>query len=934
MIARTRSAAGALLPAAVLVLALAVPWSTRAAPRSEPPLPDAREATTSPPLRGGEPGTRAGGAGASASPAAPAPPPGRAYELVARVDPDHGVVAGTMRLTYRHDGDRATDVLAFLLAPNRLTQPPDLPVERLDARFPKGFEPADLSVRDVRSQDGEPLAYGIDGPRLTVFLPGPLAPGEATSLSLSFVTTVPVAEGLFGRLRGTLRMQGGWHPLLAAWGEEGWRLDRLPPPARFDVALTAPAEVTLVSAGEAVPAGAPAAGPPAGAAARFEAEGRYLPLVAGRGYRLVTADEGPVRLEAYHFWRDGRRARRALAAAAAAIRLFHERHPGAGPLPGERPPAPIRLVEGPLSAGLIASADDLVLFDPQFGKIFPWLRPFHDRQLAYRVYEVLWRRRLQARGAGPPQWVLEALAALETQATADRLGRPLPRLERTARTFSFIPIVDEFLYSGRVPNRAVYRDVLEVPEDPADLGRLDAPALPGWRIARKLEALVGADAVTAGAAAYAADPGAVDFPAAVSAASGRDVTPFVREWTVAPRAVDYAIEVGPSRRVAGENGREYETTIRLSARPPEATPPNGLLPDVPAAEAVPVGIGFRRDEGTRRLAEATTGETWTIRSPRPVRVAEVDPEEVTEDRWRADNRIPRRWRFLLTQLSVSLDIRQGEVEFGASGSVSRVYGGPVFGASLFRDQESAGFSASVGYGLGEWPPGGRHSVSLSGSYERLDPGFGGATETDRTITTLGLGYSVDSRFDSRNPLSGATAGARLTWSGGAIGSDADYLLASVRGTAYLRIAPNQVVALRADVGETISGNAPFSKGFLLGGAEGLRAYPKDAFSGRSLSLGAIEYRFPVVRDLDQWVVGLVSARGLYGVVALEAGQTSGDSNPFRLGRYRTGVDVGLRLAVRILGVSPSLAALDVAMPLDREPDPGRVQIYISASQTF
>jgi hypothetical protein len=916
----------------------------------------------------------------AALPPAPLRSPSRRYELAAQIDLDRGTVAGTMRLDYRHDGDRPIGTLVFLLAPNRLVTPPDLPVERLDARFPEGFEAPDLSVRDVRDRDGQPLAYGIDGARLTVFLPKPLAPGETTSLSLAFVTTVPVAEGLIGRLSGTLRVQGGWHPLLAAWNDEaGWRLDRLPPPARFDATLTAPVGVTIVSGGVATPGSLTDRGPrgaeelrgvvlPSGpgqedavkpssvAATRFEAEGRYLPLVAGRGYRLFTADAGPVRLEAYHVWRDGRRARWALAVTAAAVRLFHERHPdpdaarvagteapvepsappGGGPdCPSQSATPPLRLVEAPLAAGLAAIAEDVILLDPQFGKIFPALRPFHGRQLAYRVYEALWRRHLHARGADPPQWVIEALAAMETQATADRLGRRLPRLERTARTFRFIPIVDEFLYSGRVPNRAIYQERLEVVEDPADLGRLGAPALPGWRIARKLDALVGPEAVAAGVAAYASDPGAADFAAAVSAAAGRDLAPFVAEWTGLPRAADYAIEVGPSRRVGEEGGGEYETTIRLRARPPDADPPDGLLREVPAAEAVPIGIGFRGNGGTRRVADSAMEETWTIRSERPVRVVEVDPEGVTEDRWRADNRVPRRWRYLLTRLSASLDITQGELEVRAAGRASRVYGGgPVFGASLFRDQESAGFSASVGYGLGEWPPGGRHSLGLTGSYERLDPGFGRVAATDRTITTVGLGYGFDSRFDSRHPLSGSTAGAGLTWSDTAIGSDVDYVLASVRGTTYLRVAPNQAVALRAEVGETLSGNAPFGKAFLLGGTGGLRAYPKDAFSGRSLSLGAIEYRFPIIRDLDQWVVGLLGARGVSGVVALEAGQTSSDRNPFRPRRYRAGVDVGLRLAVRILGVSPSLVAFDVAMPLDRGPDPGAVQVYVSASQTF
>ncbi len=1198
-------------------------------------------------------GDRQGPARAAASAA------GRVYELVAHVDLDRGTIAGTMRLTYRHDADRPATTLAFLLAPNRLARPPDLPVEWLDARFPKGFARADLSVRDVRglragqpaggpagagdspgarepavsagesagakepvagatgpardaggagrapvqpvtegdrtdardpggprgapggagsegdaeheARGSEPLAYGIDGERLTVFLPVPLEPGETISLSLAFVTTVPVAEGLVGRLRHTLRVQGGWHPLLAAWdpagsgaegrgtgrpGGDGWRFDRLPPPARFDALLTAPPGVTLVSAGERRDTGA-------AGTSRFEAVGRYLPLAAGRGYRPLTTsvcvrgpdpradastpdgeqapgtggsehradatppascrdgscapapaepavgwDAGPegagpgvrrestgpagtsrgsaecdglAALEAYAFRRDRRRAAAALDVAAAAARVFGERHG----LPGRLPP--LRFAEAPLAAGLVASAEGVVLFDPQLGKIFPWLRPFHDRQVAFRTYEALWRHHLWARGADPPEWVVEALAAIETGATFERLGRRLPRLERTARFFGFIPIVDEFLYSERIPNRPLYREALESVEDQADLGRLDAPALPGWRIARKLEALVGAEALAAGAVAYAADPlrrgspvgdsagvppdgpnrppaasafPGVEFALAVSAAAGRDVTAFVREWVKAPRAVDYGVIVGRSRRVeqgAGRGtaaaratgaGREpapdsgtvrgpgspgdavsgeapsghapsgstlpmpvrppgvhgpgsaqdiasvdtprrdapsadgrsdrgngprgrptgpsggsrsnhvasgraageaaaaaggggeapaslYETTIRLRAGPPPEKPPDGLLPEVPAAEAVPVSIRFRGGAETRLVAVGTAGEAWTLRSVQPVKLVEADPEGVTEDRWRADNRVPRRWRYLLTELSASLDIREGELEVSAAGTASLVHGsGPVFGLRIFRDQESSGLSGSVGYGLGEWPPGGRHSIGLTGTYERLNPEFGRTGASQRTINTLAVGYGFDSRFDSRNPLSGLTAGIGLTWSDAVIGSDADYLLAAARATTYVRVAPNQALAFRAEVGETLDGDPPFGKGFLLGGAEGLRAYPKDRFSGKSLSLGSIEYRFPLVRDLDQPVLGLVNARGLSGVIGLEAGQTAADHNPFRLDRYHVGLNVGLRLALQLLGISPSLVAFDIAMPLDGGPDPQAVRLYLSASQTF
>ncbi|HWP34658.1 MAG TPA: BamA/TamA family outer membrane protein, partial [Thermodesulfobacteriota bacterium] len=390
----------------------------------------------------------------------------------------------------------------------------------------------------------------------------------------------------------------------------------------------------------------------------------------------------------------------------------------------------------------------------------------------------------------------------------------------------------------------------------------------------------------------------------------------------------------PAPPATGPAHETHETTIRVRAGLPPEPPPGGLLPAVPAREALPVRVRFRGGGERWLAAESVVDRSWTLRSVRPVASVEADPDRVTEDRWRADNRVPAPWRFLLTQFSASVELRRGEVELEAAGSLSRRYGpGAVLGAAVFRDQESAGTSLSLGYGAPR-ASGGRHGVGLTGTFERLDPGFGPSVGPERQIVTLALGYGLDTRTDSRHPLSGSTAGIGLTWSDDAIGSDADYLLGSARATTYLRVAPGRALALRGEAGETLAGTAPFGKGFLLGGAEGLRAFPKDAFSGRSYSLGSVEYRFPLVRDVDRAVVGLVTAHGLSGVVGVEAGQTSADRNPFRPGRYRVGLNVGLRLSVRLLGVSPVLWAFDAAVPIDRRRELDAVQLYLSASHTF
>lgn len=116
--------------------------------------------------------------------------------------------------------------------------------------------------------DGQPVdaTIGDDTSLATVQLPGPLAPGERTTLELSFVTTIPndpvTSYGMFGYFSDTASYNlAQWMPLLAGWDPaNGWVLDRpntvgdpvFSNAAMFDISLTAPTDVTFVTSGKEV----------------------------------------------------------------------------------------------------------------------------------------------------------------------------------------------------------------------------------------------------------------------------------------------------------------------------------------------------------------------------------------------------------------------------------------------------------------------------------------------------------------------------------------------------------------------------------------------------------------------------------------------------------------------------------------------------------
>jgi hypothetical protein len=178
------------------------------------------------------------------------------YRIEATITPSANdrpaTVAGTVDLRFYNDTAAPRDALYFRLYAN-------------DDRYAEG-----ALTLDAVQAGGQSVA-----PELTVAdtvarvaLPTPVGPGEATNLAFGFTATVPTAAaesyGMFNYVpdAGTIAL-AHWFPLLAGYGPDAaWNL--APPSvngdpifsntALFDVALTAPDGLTLVTTGREVEA--------------------------------------------------------------------------------------------------------------------------------------------------------------------------------------------------------------------------------------------------------------------------------------------------------------------------------------------------------------------------------------------------------------------------------------------------------------------------------------------------------------------------------------------------------------------------------------------------------------------------------------------------------------------------------------------------------
>ncbi|WP_262696193.1 autotransporter assembly complex protein TamA [Kordiimonas aquimaris] len=206
------------------------------------------------------------------------------------------------------------------------------------------------------------------------------------------------------------------------------------------------------------------------------------------------------------------------------------------------------------------------------------------------------------------------------------------------------------------------------------------------------------------------------------------------------------------------------------------------------------------------------------------------------------------------------------------------------------------------------------------------------TEGDRDflIASLPLGIRWDSSDDLLNPTQGLRASLITSPASNLTSNNFSFLKSEFRSSAYFSFheSKNIVLALRARVGSIVGVSSealPATHRFFAGGGGSIRGFsfqrvgPLDAeddpTGGRSVVEFAAEARLKVNRD-----IGIVPF--------IEGGNAYRDQLP-QFSNFRWGVGIGARYHTNFGPIR-----FDLAMPLDRQPDEGRFQIYISLGQAF
>ena len=181
------------------------------------------------------------------------------YRLTARVLPETKRLEGTATIRYRNDSPDAMRAVVVDLLQNH--HRPD--AVRLEAAEPtRGLEISRVLVNGAVAPQAAtgPLRYGVDGTKMVVFLPQPLATGATVELGIDYAFTIPAAgiSGRMGHDDDNLIFLAYFYPQMAVYDDViGWHTDQFLGSAefytgfaRYEVTLEAPAGWVVVGTGE------------------------------------------------------------------------------------------------------------------------------------------------------------------------------------------------------------------------------------------------------------------------------------------------------------------------------------------------------------------------------------------------------------------------------------------------------------------------------------------------------------------------------------------------------------------------------------------------------------------------------------------------------------------------------------------------------------
>ncbi|HLG21414.1 MAG TPA: hypothetical protein VI382_01265 [Candidatus Manganitrophaceae bacterium] len=552
-------------------------------------------------------------------------------------------------------------------------------------------------------------------------------------------------------------------------------------------------------------------------------------------------------------------------------------------------------------------------------KVFPSLKRFHEASIAQGVFLLLWRETLP----NEEEWVTEGLARFDAERFMRQKYGNRSNLEQWLKPFSFIPVIDEILYSKDLPLRQIYFKETVAPILNEDVQVFNHPRPEGGAIFSKLRSLLGEALLQRAVSAYRRQIRTGERPSfreTLFQVSGRDLDWFFEQWLMANPSLDFGIERIDYRKIDGA----YQTSIVVK-KEGEGVEPLEILAYEKNGSQIPLvwnGKGERHEE--------------VLVTPSPIDVVEIDPRRNSSDPNRLDNRSPHLWKVLLNRYGVSYDFQTHVISYKAGFLFQPIYDNRNRIRVDFNHSDE-GNAAHIDYTkilLNN------HSISVGGTHEK--PETTENTFPEEAAGYLHLGYSLNypdiplfaeyiQKLTGKYPTFNISLNYNQRFTGGEYSNS---FLLGLDLRRFYSFSNQHEIGGRLFIGQSV-GTLFQNSRFFLGGDNGMRGYTPLAFEGENMSLFSIEYRFPLFRETDLNLFGLAHTHTWQGALFADTGNVTNAHNVFQFVNYESDFGAGFRFFLDFFGFYPAVVRFDVAAPMaspfDAEQKP---HYYLTAGQPF
>ncbi len=897
------------------------------------------------------------------------------YDIEAVIDTAQKLISARQKVTFTNNTDKATGEVFFHIYPNREYSKKEQAFFMRYAGyfkvdpFPEGFPRDAVEIKSVAAGD-QTLAHVIEGEDKTILkvtLPKPLEAGESVTLDLDYTVKIPHAFGRFGWNRNVWALSR-WYPILSVYNENGWNNYPFYPFHRpffsdasyYHVTLNVPADQTVIHTGNLVAENRE--GKWKSVEIKTELPVREFTLAMSPKYRLVEENFDGITIKSFYIPGREKRAREAIDNAKSLMKFYSARF-GAYPYKTYSI-APVYLGYGG------EQMSNVIFIDTRVYELPGYLPRYFDFMIAHETGHQ-WFYNILGIDSFTQIWMEEGFNSyFITEYLKSKYGPEAEVIDTSRLPKAVQMLLPELTFenSRDVRYKILARQGLGHPivdklsgyNEPSSIFSLAYGK--GSLVVDMLEHVIGPEAFERVYARifkeYAhKNIDIKDFLRVCEEESGQDLDGFFEAWLMSDKRFDVA--------VAGVKGG----TVKLQNHGDITMP-------------VDVEVGFA--DGTKKqfVWESSEKEKdLSVDAPARITSVELDPQAEWLDIDRTNNRWPRHVRLhpvLLYHPLYDIPIFLPDDSYnvvvgpelnegvGVKASVQKPYDQILYGGTDY-DFSEKWHTSRVGYQLNNilnspLTAGAelKNRTDLDDGEEDLVSGkiflrqelwpaeygltdindhvtlylirnqslsvtklFGGAEDIrnasylkhDEAI--VGTAFHLGRARPYPDPRQGYTIDWMLENSGHFMGATQQFTRSGVDYRFFQPVTMQSKLGTRVKYGW---GSVDDKNLFELGGIDGLRGYDRKTVRGANALLGSLEYRFPLLNNLDwQFFDHTFGLQKISGVAFVDAGHSWYDS--FEDSRLRKDAGIGLRLHMNVASfLEQAVIRLDAAQAIHEEED--------------